>query len=398
MAKDKRQHIVVVGGGYAGLTAALECARYDLGAVTLISDQSYMTHHATLYATATGHDPRESALPLRDIVWYHPGVRLVRDTITEIDPHAKTVRGKKAYSYDVLIMAVGLVDHFSHVAGAERYGTTIATHAAAQECQRTLHQSLINTPRGVIRMAIIGGGQTGVELAGAAVMYGRAVTRAHGLPETSLEVTLIEAGSRLVPRLSRYASRCIAEQLTRMGVRIVVRRSVDRVTRRSIVLDGQRSPVDIVAWTCGGRNHPLFMQHHQYFRIAPSGRVVVNQYLQAYPHIFVIGDNARTPDTGTAAAAIDHARFVARHLRRLQHGKTLRCYRPARHRHLITVPITRTRAYSEYRGIVVTGLLGAIVRRWSELRRYRQFLPFFEAWRTWRRHTHTRSRCRLCEK
>lgn len=396
MSKDKRQRIVVVGGGFAGLTAAIECAKRGVGTVTLISERSYFTHHGTLYSTAAGHDPKESAVPLRDILWFHPGVRLVRDTITEVDPRARCVRGAREYGYDVLIMALGMVDHFSDIPGLERHGTGMATLAAAQEFQRRLHQSLAQTPHGTVKLAIIGGGLTGVELAGAVTEYGRRVVQAHGLSETALKVTLVEAGSRLAPRLPKYASRRIMAQLQRVGVDVVLRQRVERVYRRSIVLHGDRQKVDLVAWTSGGQVHPLFRAHPDVFRLSASGRVLVNQYLQAYPGIFVLGDNAQTPDTGTARAAIDQARFLARHLWRCHLGRTPR--RRTRRHYPVTVPVARTWAYAQHRGVVVTGLLGALVRRWVELGHYRAFLPLREAWRAWRRHKRIRSDCRLCEK
>src|SRR5690349_8560671 len=99
-------HVVVVGGGFGGVKAALELSKRQIGKVTLISDQPYFLHHATLYATATGKSDEESVIPLNVIFAKHPNVEIIQDKIEHLDPSRKLISSKKRdYHYDKLVLA-----------------------------------------------------------------------------------------------------------------------------------------------------------------------------------------------------------------------------------------------------------------------------------------------------
>ena len=88
-------NVVIVGGGFGGVKAALELSKRHIGKITLISDQPYFLHHATLYATATGRDSAESIISLTDIFAAHPSVTVVLDTVKSIDTARKLIIGGK---------------------------------------------------------------------------------------------------------------------------------------------------------------------------------------------------------------------------------------------------------------------------------------------------------------
>ena len=82
-------NVTVVGGGFAGVKAALELSKRQVGKITLVSDEPYFLHHATLYATATGKNIAESVIPLKDIFAGYNNVTIVQDKISSIDPDRK---------------------------------------------------------------------------------------------------------------------------------------------------------------------------------------------------------------------------------------------------------------------------------------------------------------------
>lgn len=89
-------HTVIVGGGFAGVKAALELSKKQLGRITLISDEPYFLHHATLYATATGRETKESVVSLEDAFATHHDVDVVLDSMISIDHDRRLVVGKKS--------------------------------------------------------------------------------------------------------------------------------------------------------------------------------------------------------------------------------------------------------------------------------------------------------------
>ena len=390
--------VVIVGGGFAGLKAALELTRRRVGEIVLISERDYFLHHATLYSTATGCDPQESVIELRTILKDYPTITLHIDNIISVDAKKQLVRGSKGtYDYDELILAPGMVDHFYGVNGAKQFSYSSRTLAGVESFSAAFHDMVALGTKKRLACAVVGGGATGVELAGALVEYAKRVRLAHSSPNVEVDILLIERAQRILPTLSRSASRKVAQRLRRQGVTVVTGTAIERMTKSHIVLDGKRVPIDLAVWTCGGTNSPLFSAHSELFRLTRSGQVIVNQYFEAYPHITVIGDSAAQPWGGRASTALANAHFVAAHLSRIAQHRPLR-HAPRLHGPLMSIPVSRFWAYTEWSGVYAAGVLGSLVRRLSELDNYSHFLPLPKAYAIWRKHRTGRENCKLCIK
>lgn len=390
--------IVVVGGGFGGLKAAIELAKRNVGSITLISDKNYFLHHGTLYATATGRNPHESAVPLKEILDAHPAVTFRHDTVMTIDGDARIVHGKKRqYRYDALIVSLGMVDQFTGKNYRQNYSYALSSLEAAQAFQAAFHEAMIADTAVAIRCAIIGGGMAGVELAGALSEYATRITHAHTLRRAKVEVMIVEAGDRVLSNMSEAARRKITKRLRQNDVKITTKTTIGTVRDGGVVLGDERVKVDMVMWTCGGKMPQLFAEHKHLFKLSKRGRVIVNQYMMAYPGIYVIGDNAETERSGLAATALEDAKFVATHMYRKQAHRPLKP-RVRRRHYLITIPITRFWAYAEYAGVYAAGLSGSAVRRLAELNNYCAFLPLGKAYTLWRKHRESVENCRLCQK
>ena len=377
--------IVVVGGGFAGVKAALELSKRHIGKITLISDETYFLHHATLYATATGQSKAESVLPLAEIFANHPAVTVVHDKIHSLDPDRNiVVGGKKSYSYDKLILATGSVTTFFNIDGMAKHAYGIKSLDEVNQFNDHIDQEITKNKHLDTNYFVIGAGPTGVELAGALYEYLKHLTHVHKKVHGQVKVTVVEAAPRIVPRMSGTAAKLIARRMKKLGIRVLANHKVQALSSDTITIDGKQVPTHTAVWTSGVANNPLFADNAQYFQLAPNGRVNVNQYLEAYRNVYVIGDNNTVKHSGMAWPALDQGLFVAKHLARVATKRTLKPFKPRSAP--CGIPVGHKWGYVEWYGVYVAGRAGYAVRRWMELYGYLQLVPWSTAVAAWRAH------------
>ena len=374
----------VVGGGFGGVKAALELSKRQLGKITLISDESYFLHHATLYATATGKAIEESVIPLQDIFQHHPDVTVVQDVMKSIDTQRKLVIGKnKQYDYDTLILSIGSVTTYFGVKGMAKHAYGIKSLEEIRRFQDHIKQEVV-TNKLDKEFFVIGAGPTGVELAGALNEYLQQLISVHRLKNSRARVTIVEAASRILPRSSKTASRIVLERLREVGIRVYVNQKVEALDENHITIQGKKVTTTTAVWTSGVANNPFFAKHPDMFHLAENGRVNVNPYLEALPHVYVIGDSNSVKYSGMAWPAFHQAIFVAKHLTRVKSHRPHAAYRP--HSVMSGLPVGDKWGYVEWLGIYVAGRPGYWVRRWMELYGYAQLVPLKKALQIWRAH------------
>lgn len=378
-------HTVIVGGGFAGVKAALEISKRNIGKVTLISDEDHFLHHATLYATATGRNMAESVVPLNEIFAGNKKVTVVKDRIKSLDPDRKIVVGnKKSYEYDNLILALGSVTTFFGVSGVAKHAYGIKTLDEVKEFNTHIKSEIIKNRRLDKNYVIIGAGPTGIELAGALHEYLEHLCTVHQVNRPDIKITIVEAAPRILPRLSKSASRVVGKRLKDLGIKVLVNHKVEALNKDYITIQGKKVPTETAIWTSGVANNPLFAEHADLFQLAPNGRVEVNQYLEANRNIYVLGDNNTVKFSGMAWPALDQATFVAKHLARRKAKQPTPAFRPTQPPS--GIPVGSNWAYVEWRGVYAAGLTGHLIRRKMELHGYKQLLPNHVAVAAWRAH------------
>lgn len=388
--------IVIVGGGFGGLKAALELSRRGAKDIVLISDRAQFVHHGLLYSTITGHDEKESVIDILDILKDHPNVTFFHDAVTSIDVRSQHVVGKKQrYPYDQLVLALGVVDNFYGIDGAKQYSYGVGVLESAKQFGRVFHDRVAEDAGDVV-CAVIGGGVSGVEMAGALAEYAERIMDGHGAVKRKVKIMLIEKSDRLLPGMSPTASRLIHRRLEKMGVDVRLNQYIDRIGKTFIVVNAEKVKIDMAAWTCGGKMNPLLASQPEMFHISERGRAIVNQYMSAYPNIYVIGDSADTPMSGSATTAMRDGIFVAKHLTDIANGRHHVQVRGRSKPPLLSIPISRFWAYSEKRGIYASGLSGAVVRRFVELNSYCHLMPLGRAVKRWCGHRKSSAFCTTC--
>lgn len=371
-----KQKVLVVGGGFGGVKAALELSEDSHFDVTLLSESPELRYYPTLYHTATGSKRANSSIPLRTI-FADKDIQLVQGTAQKLDRKAKTITtiNKQTYQYDILILGLGVVTNYFGIPGLPEYSYSIKTQDEVERFKSHLHQQLIDERRPDLHYVVVGAGPTGIELAGALPGYLNQIMKNHGLPERKIHVDLIEAMPRLLPRLPRDTSRLVRRRLKRLGIRLYLNSMVQGESANELTVSGKPIRSHTVIWTAGVTNSPFFKEND--FTLMGRGKVAVDVYLQTEPNIFVIGDNANTPYSGLAQTALRDGTFVADNLRRRAAGKKFKGYK-------VKQPITVIPAGPRWAAVIwgklrIYGWLGYAIREAADLIGFHDLEPWNKA-------------------
>lgn len=377
------QKIVIVGGGFAGVRAARHLANQDGVQVTLISDKNYFCYYPTLYNGATGHPGSESSIPLDQIFANATNIRLVQDTLAEINTTkrlATTVSGQE-YPYHQLILGLGVVTSYFGIAGLEEYAFGVKSIDQIAELQEHFKEQIIDDRQPDEEYIVVGAGPTGVELSAAMASYLKRLAKQHRLRRTKINISLVEAAPRVLPRSSEKASAKVHARLRKLGVKVMTNQKVEGSTAESLIVSGRKINSQTIIWTAGVTNHPFFKDHPQLFTLNERGKVVVDEYLQAAKGIYVVGDNAATAFSGLAQIAVHDGEFVAENILRRRKDQPLQVYQVSQP--VTVVPVGHNWAIVEWGKWHIAGRLGYWMRRAADLIGYADVLPFRTAWYLW---------------
>ncbi|HUB93343.1 MAG TPA: FAD-dependent oxidoreductase [Verrucomicrobiae bacterium] len=327
---QQKQRIVVVGGGFGGIKTALELSNHaDLFEITLISERPDFWYFPTLYHTATGGTRLQSSIPILHLV-HNKAITFIQSKAANLDRTTKTItlEDKTAVSYDRLVLALGVVTNYFGIPGLEEFSYGVKSIGEAEELKRHLHKQLTDEGKPDLNYVIVGGGPTGIELAGNLGRYMKHVAEHHGLGDRTIHVDLVEGAPHLLPRSPKSVGRAIEHQLRKLGVKLYLGQPVQGETADDLTVGGKPIRSHTVIWTAGQANNPFYAANG--FGLGPHKKVAVDEFLRtpADTNIFVIGDNAETPFSGMAQTAIYDAKFVAENLIRDASNETKRAYTP----------------------------------------------------------------------
>jgi NADH dehydrogenase len=391
---NKKERVLIVGGGFGGVKTALDLAGSQHYKVTLLSDDSDFRFYPTLYHTATGGKRVNSSIPLTTIFADKP-VDIIKGSAKALDRKAKTITAAdgSVYPYDILVLGLGVITNYFGIPGLAEYSYSIKTQDEVERFKAHLHQQLIEDKRPDLHYVIIGAGPTGIELAGALPGYLKHVMKNHGLDENrKIHIDLIEALPRLLPRLPKKLSRIVRRRLRKLGVTLYLGKAVQAQTADTLTVSGKPIRSHTVVWTAGVTNHPFFKDNN--FVMMGRGKVGVDTYLQAEENIFVIGDNANTPYSGLAQTALHDGEFVAANLRRRAAGKSFKSY-------VAKQPITVVPGGPRWAAVVwgnksFNGRLGWLIREFADLIGFHDLEPWPLAAKQYMTAFAVEDNCRVC--
>jgi NADH dehydrogenase len=327
MSTTNKTKVLIVGGGFGGVKAALELSKSGKCKVTLVSDHSHFRYYPGLYKAATGGKRAGSRIRLSTILEGR-NVRFIRASVTKLDRKKKeisTTEGK-SYPYDVLVIGLGNVTNYFGIKGLPEYSYGIKSTEEVERFKKHLHETLANTGKPDENYVIVGGGPTGIELAGALPGYLAGVMKRHGVSNHKLNIQLVEAAPVLLPRSPKHISEAVTRRLKHLDVDVMCDTAVGGQTADHLMAGDKPLQTKTVVWTAGVTNNPFFKDNT--FTLTDRGKVEVDEYLQAEPDIYIIGDNANTQFSGMAQTALYDAEFVAGNIIRNTRGKMPVAYVP----------------------------------------------------------------------
>jgi NADH dehydrogenase len=380
-------NITIVGGGFGGIKAALELAEDASNKITLITDKPDFQYYPALYSAATGHSHLESWVPLGTIFSGKHNIHVHIDSIVSIDPKAKTLTGNSGvvYGFDRCILALGTVTTYFGIKGLETYAYGIKSAAEIKRLKQHIYVDIAENHTTDKHYIIVGAGPTGVELAAALGSYLARMCEHYGVKNPKLQIDLIEAAPRVLPRMSEKASKKVQKRLESLGVNVQTGKTVESASEEDLMVSGNSIDSRTVIWTSGVANHPFYKNNEAHFEFAKNGRIVVDEYMQAAKNIYVIGDNAATQYTGLAQTALHDALFVADNLKRQAKHKTLKKYKAVMPP--VVVPVGENWAVFEWRGLRLYGWVASLLRRAADFIGYNDMLPLGQALGVWRAST-----------
>lgn len=326
---NKRPHVVVIGAGFAGLAAVRGLRKVNVD-VTLIDRHNYHLFQPLLYQVATAAlSPAQIAQPIRAIVRRQKNCTVALGEVTAIDTTRKVVRGHEGeIAYDYLVIATGAThayfgnDQWAAVAPGLK---TIddATHIRRSVLEAFEQAEMTNDPalrKALMTFVVVGGGPTGVEMAGAIAELARFTLKNEfrRIDPASARIILAEAGTRVLSAFPEKLSARAARDLERIGVEVLTGQPVSECAADHVVIGGQTIACQTVIWAAGVKASPAA----QWLGVAAdrAGRVQVSHdySVSHLPEVFVIGDTAAMTDAhdrvvpGLAPAAQQSGAYVAK--------------------------------------------------------------------------------------
>jgi NADH:ubiquinone reductase (H+-translocating) len=325
--------VLIVGGGFGGLSAAKTLGKTRQIDVTLLDRRNHHLFQPLLYQVATaGLSPAEIAQPIRGILSQFSNIEVLEGEVTDVHLDKKElVADFGTFAYDYLILACGsLHSYFGHDQW-EEHAPGLKTIEQATEIRRRILQSFeeaertndLQKRRSLLTFIVVGGGPTGVELAGAIGEMSRfTLTRDFKRIDPKLaRVILVESGDRVLSTFPRKLSARATRDLEALGVQVWRHSTVTGVDGVGVQIGGERVEAATVLWAAGVR--AVGLSHALDVPLDRNGRVIVGPdlSLEGHPEVFVIGDQCRfdhqngQPLPGLAPVAMQQGRFAARMIR-----------------------------------------------------------------------------------
>jgi NADH dehydrogenase len=337
--------VVIVGAGFGGLEAAL-ALRHAPVQVTVIDRNNHYVFQPLLYQVATAYlSPADITAPIRNVLRRQQNTEVLLAEVTDVDVANRQVRIRdettgmeRSVSYDYLALATGAGQSYFGRDDWAAYAPSLKTIPDATALRRKVllaFEEAEMTPddaervRSLLTFVIVGGGPTGVELAGAIAELAHRSLRGdfRHISVASTRIVLVEALPRLLNTFPESLSAKAARKLERLGVEVRTGERVEQVDAAGVVVEGARIDAATVIWAAGVTASPAGRWIGAVTDRA--GRVVVNGDLSVpgHPEIFVLGDTASAtgedgkPLPGVAPVAMQQGRYVGKAIRARVEGR-----------------------------------------------------------------------------
>ncbi|PYX33946.1 MAG: FAD-dependent oxidoreductase, partial [Acidobacteria bacterium] len=268
MNDKSRPRVIIVGAGFGGLTAAQKLARLPVR-VTVVDRKNHHIFQPLLYQVATaGLSPGEIAAPIRSILRARPNIEVLLEEVQEFNLKARSVVTNEAVlPYDYLVIAAGASHAYFGHPEWEPLAPGLKTIEDALEIRRRIllafelaeRQTANGSPDFPLNIVVVGGGPTGVELAGtlAEIAHHALANEFRAINPALTRILLLEGGPRILATYSQDLSRKAEEQLKHLGVDVHTSNVVTHIEPGAVWVGETRIPASVVLWAAGVAASPL---------------------------------------------------------------------------------------------------------------------------------------------
>jgi NADH dehydrogenase len=371
------KNIVIVGGGFGGLSAATVLCKSSRVHTTLIDRRNYHLFQPLLYQIAmAGLSPAEIAVPIRGIFSKNENVEVLLGNIETVDLKNETlITDIGDIRYDYLVLACGAKHSYFGNETWESFAPGLKTLEQATEIRRRILTAFERAETETdkknqdynLTFVIVGGGPTGVELAGAIAEISQfTLTRDFRRINPNItQIILAEAGPRILPSFSVELSAKATKTLEKLGVQVRTSSKVTNVSNLGVNIGNEFLPAKTVLWAAGVK--PSSINSKLGVLLDKDGKVIVESdlSLKSYPNVFVIGDQAHFEDEkknilpSLAPVAIQQGKHVAKNILLLEKGLKKKTFHYSNRGQLAT--IGRRTAVLEYRNLKMHGFFAWVL-------------------------------------
>ena len=389
---DKKEaKVVIVGGGFGGLYTA-KALKQSSVQVTLIDKRNFHLFQPLLYQVATGGlSPSDIASPLRLILRQHKNVQVLLNSVVDLKPKDKQIilDDDKSISYDILILATGSTHHYFGNDQWENHAPGLSTVEDALEIRNRVFGAFEaaekeNEPikrQAWLTFVIVGGGPTGVELAGAVAEIVNSSMKGNfnNFTPKDAKIILIEGLERVLPPYPTELSSKAEQELCNLGVTIHTQSMVTSISENNIVLRKGEKYEQItshtILWAAGVKASSIGkkLAEKTGAQIDRAGRVIVEPDLSiiGFPDIFVIGDLSsfshqnNKPLPGIAPVAMQQAKYVAKLIQKQLKGESLPSFVYKDYGSMAV--IGKNKAVADFKFIKLSGFLAWFIWIWVHI-------------------------------
>ena len=322
--------VLIAGGGFAGYNAAKVLGNAPGVEVTLVDRRNYHLFQPLLYQVATaGLSPAEIAAPIRSMLSEYSNISVLLAEVLRIDLSRNVaITNIGEIPYDYLVLCCGATHSYFGRDDWEEFAPGLKTLEQATEIRRRIllafeHAERVANPedrRKYLTFVVVGGGPTGVELAGAIGEMSRFTLAKdfRSINSRLAQIILTEAGPRILPMFSQVQANRAVRDLERLGVQVWTSSPVTAIDSGGVQVGNKRLDAGTVLWAAGVTASPLGKLAG--LPVDPQGRVSVNEDMTVtgFPNVFVAGDQARfvhqggKPLPGTAPVAMQQGQYIGR--------------------------------------------------------------------------------------
>lgn len=381
MDKNSPKKVVIIGGGFGGIAVAKKLSKLKDIEITLITKSPLFEYYPALYKLVTGALAIEVCVPYNKIFKASDNITVLEGFYESYDKNSKivTLLDGRTFAYDYLVLAMGSQTNYFGIEGIEEFAFAFKSSFEALRLKQHF-LDLLRASQDISKddlverfhVTVVGGGPSGVELAGDITTYLRKMTKRYHISPSFVTIDLIESNARVLAMLPESVSKKSEARLRKLKVNIYTNRTLQAQDLDSVTASGMTIKSGTVIWTAGTKINDSFSS----LPLDVKKKVSVKEDLSLPEdeNVFVVGDGAGAPGSGLAQGAMAHGKYVASVI-----ALKLKNKKPSPFKLKPTgyiVPIGHNWAVLSYKKITVSGFIPWVMRSFVDFKYFASIVPF----------------------